>query len=197
MVMNLRGTEVLHASSVWSRGRAIAFVGNGGQGKSTLAASLVQEGLALISDDAVPLVPDGARIRTSNGPPEMNLWPRSWRLLNPNGRVANSGDKLLIRLAGNQHRAGNFPLAHIYFLKPSDQTAGAKVKPIGARETLMELVRAAHRLDLTDAGMLRRQLNTLHRVAKLVTAKALSYPAGIPKPGELATAVISDLACDS
>lgn len=190
MVMNLRGVEVLHASSVLTSQGAVVFVGNGGYGKSTLAASLIREQFPLLSDDAVPLVVRGQQVWTSSGPAEMGLWPRARRLLNRND---DSPNKLLVPLIAGEHQEGEFPLARIYFLKPSDQRRNVAVEPASKSETFLELVRAAHRLDLTDGRMLERQVNTLHQVASQVSARTVEYPVGVPDPDQLRTLVLSDL----
>jgi len=46
-----RDLLVLHASAVRVDGRAVAFCGRPGMGKSTLAAWLAESGHALVSDD--------------------------------------------------------------------------------------------------------------------------------------------------
>lgn len=56
-VLALAGRCVLHASAVAVDGRAIAFVGSSGGGKSTLAAAACAGGAELISDDVLRLDP--------------------------------------------------------------------------------------------------------------------------------------------
>ena len=51
LILSRREPLVLHASAILFDGRAIAFIGTSGQGKSTLAASHSQLGYSLISDD--------------------------------------------------------------------------------------------------------------------------------------------------
>lgn len=51
----VRGRPVLHASAVEMGGSAIAFVGNSGQGKSTMATLLCARGARLITDDVLSL----------------------------------------------------------------------------------------------------------------------------------------------
>jgi hypothetical protein len=53
VLVTLRGGSVLHASSVVLDGQLIVFVGNSGQGKSTLAALLCATGGQLFSDDVL------------------------------------------------------------------------------------------------------------------------------------------------
>lgn len=193
MVLNLRGTEVLHASSVFSSKGAVAFVGNGGYGKSTLASSLVYAGLKLLSDDAVPLRLDSKRLWTSSGIPRMGLWPRSRDLLGINMEIDNPSDKAYVKMSPVQYKSGDSLLKHIYFLNPSGEEANIKIAPMETQETLIELIRAAHRLDLTDNAMLKRQFIFLHQVAKFTVAKKLIYHPDIPDIKELYQAVLLDL----
>ncbi len=69
-----RGLLILHASVVKVDGRTLAFSGHSGAGKSTLAASLVQRGGELISDDlcCIQLTETEARVYPSA--PRLKLW---------------------------------------------------------------------------------------------------------------------------
>ena len=192
MVMNLRGTEVLHASSIWTPNGAAAFVGNGGYGKSTLAASLVQKGSPLLSDDAVPLIYHGQEFWTTSGLPIMGLWPRAQRLVSINGKPYKPYEKTRIKLNSTQYKSGEFPLACIYFLKPTEKNTTIEIISMPIQQTLIELVRAAHRLDLNDHNMLQRQFNTLKQVAELIPSKVIIYPKGIPDIEKLRSALLCD-----
>ncbi|PYG00688.1 Hpr(Ser) kinase/phosphatase [Georgenia satyanarayanai] len=72
----LRGNAVLHASAVEQDGRAIAFVGHSGMGKSTLAALMCSSGARVVSDDVVPVAPaDGEPPLVPLGATELRLRP--------------------------------------------------------------------------------------------------------------------------
>ena len=196
MILNHIGSEVLHASSVCSKKGALAFVGNGGYGKSTLAAGMIEQGCSLLSDDAVPLWPRGEEVWTSHGPAEMGLWsgarPVSASPSPDNGKPT----KERVKLAPPQHRCGDFPLFRLYFLQPSSGQPRAEVRALASRDCLMELVRATHRMDVTDEAMLRRQTNTLRNVARCLPAGILTYPSGLPDRARVIEAVLSDLEGD-
>jgi hypothetical protein len=55
MVLHQRGCLILHGSGVVIDGKAVAFVGRSGWGKSSIAAALAQMGYPLVSDDIFAL----------------------------------------------------------------------------------------------------------------------------------------------
>ncbi len=188
-LLNRRGTEVLHASSVLVGNTAIAFIGDGGQGKSTFAAAMVRAGDRLVSDDAVVLLlrPDG--LFTPAGPPEINLHPFARKFLRDEAAVTKSK----ARLTPGEHAPGTHRLDRLYFLSRAEANTTAYTKPLSGSELVVALVRAAHRLDIEDSDMLAGQLNTLNRVRDLVEARRLVYPANLEDPQAFADIVFDDL----
>lgn len=190
LILNLRGTEALHASSVLVGDSALAFVGNGGFGKSTFAAAMVKAGHQLLSDDAVVLLPSAGEIRTPSGPAEMNLYPHARSFLRPESQVSG---KAKVKLGQREYASGTFPLRRLYFLEPSDTSSTCRAAAFSGGELVLALVRAAHRLDIEDPDMLARQLETLKAVASSVPARRLSFPAGMADATVMAEAVTRDL----
>src|SRR5436853_233172 len=72
-----RGHFVLHASSVAIDGKAAAFAGPSGRGKSTLVAALASAGHPLIADDMSVIDTSGAAPVVQPGFPRVKLWPDS------------------------------------------------------------------------------------------------------------------------
>jgi hypothetical protein len=72
-ILHMRGRPSLHASAVVSNGRAVAFVGPAGQGKSTMAAAFLRKGAEFFSDDVLPLQLEQSRIWASAGLPFMKV----------------------------------------------------------------------------------------------------------------------------
>ena len=60
VLLQQRGSIVLHASAVSVGGRAMLFCGQSGAGKSTMAAMLCERGYALLNDDVCSLRPNAA-----------------------------------------------------------------------------------------------------------------------------------------
>jgi hypothetical protein len=78
LALHQRGHLILHASAVEIDGRAVAFLGWRGWGKSTLAAVLHGRGRAVISDDVTAiLMEDGQPPAVLPGVPQVKLWPDS------------------------------------------------------------------------------------------------------------------------
>ena len=70
-----RGLLPLHASCVEIGGRAVAFAGASGAGKSVFAAAFMKAGFSVISDDISAIdtgAPGGPTVRASS--PELRLW---------------------------------------------------------------------------------------------------------------------------
>ena len=57
LVVQARGRQVLHASAVRTDGGIVAFCGQAGAGKSTLAAILHGDGYEVVADDALGIEP--------------------------------------------------------------------------------------------------------------------------------------------
>jgi len=74
-----RGLTPLHASAVVIADRAVAFAGPRGHGKSTLAASLIARGYAVLSDDKITVQPRPTGIFALPGPPILSLFPSAAR----------------------------------------------------------------------------------------------------------------------
>ena len=78
LILHQRGRFVLHASAIAINGRAVAFLGGNGSGKSTMAAALHTRGHDLLADDVT-----AAHLGSSSCPtvlpsfPQFKLWPDS------------------------------------------------------------------------------------------------------------------------
>jgi hypothetical protein len=59
-----RGYQALHAGAVNIAGQAVAFVGESGQGKSSMTVTLLSRGHQLVADDIVPIDFKNGRINT-------------------------------------------------------------------------------------------------------------------------------------
>ena len=143
MVLHQRGVLAIHASVVAINGQsAVAFLGEKGWGKSTLAAALHSQGHTFLSDDllAIDFDPVG-RPMVRPGFPQIKLWPDSLHCL-------GSDPRLLPRLHPDfEKRASqitrNFccdslPLQHIYVLSYG---VSPKIETCSGQAALLEIIR--------------------------------------------------------
>ena len=185
LALSRRGKLVLHASSVMTEAGAISFVGETGAGKSTLAASFAKEGFPFITDDCLLLEESQGQLMAFPGYPGMRLWQDVVSRLFAGGPencdVAHYTDKKRIDLSIGSLRFqnGSVPLRKIYFLnscEPLGNDCPISIARISPRDSFLELVRHAYKLDIDDREMLVTEFTCLGRVVALPMFYRLSYP---------------------
>src|SRR5204863_102769 len=70
-----QGLEPLHATVVVVDGQGVAFLGDNGYGKSSLAACFLEGGYRLLTDDLLLLKASGGDVLAYPGPPRIKLFP--------------------------------------------------------------------------------------------------------------------------
>lgn len=116
----LKGFEVLHASGVVIEGRALAFVGHSGAGKTSLAVHLVNQGAELLADDVVALSPSSGGVSAHPGVRFANIVEEQYEAIPAErrerfGRVIGQSEKLHIVIGPMAQAAA--PLTALYFLE--------------------------------------------------------------------------------
>jgi hypothetical protein len=86
MVLQARGTEVLHASAVLTPHGVLALCAATGTGKSTLAYGLFRRGYPVWADDGVALDLPGSAVRVLPLPFEMHLRPSATAFFGLDGK---------------------------------------------------------------------------------------------------------------
>lgn len=181
------GEQLLHASAVTlANGATIAFLGESGFGKSTLASYCHLNGAQFIDDDCILLRSGEGGLRIAGGVPTLRLYQDSLRALghNPAGFARYAGgrtDKLQMSLAGQQMHPVTPPILQALFLlgAPGDVPADGAVTiaPASGQVALMSLVRGAFNLNPADKSTLRRMFQ--HRaqiLAEGLPVYHLNYP---------------------
>jgi hypothetical protein len=174
LLLHQRGYLVLHGSAVAVNGRAIAFLGNKGWGKSTVAASLYRRGHRLLADDVVALRIDGNEPPILwPGFPQFKLYPESAAAslgIDPGGLppLASFYDKRACP-AGNQFSHRALPLDGVYLLAIGDALSIDLIHPNQAFTHMVEHSYAARFGDLllngaTASAHLHQCTSLLNRV---------------------------------
>jgi hypothetical protein len=183
------GRVVLHASAViTSTGEAIAFTGESGAGKSTLATAFYHAGHPVITDDCLLLEYRAPFVYALPSYPSLRLWPDSVQAVmgegategGPFSEVAHYTTKrqLLMAQKALPEKARWLELERIYVLEEQAErhSAVVEVLPISGMTSIMALANAMFTLDPREQGSVKRNFESVGRVARGVDIRRLRYP---------------------
>lgn len=180
-----KAIPMLHASAVVVNGRAQVFLASNKGGKSSLAASLMQAGHPMLTDDILPIeAQDDSRIVGRPGYPQMRLWPEQAAHFLGEYRdldfVHPAFDKRRVPVgAGGLGRFHDqaAPLGCLWLPEMADDSPEIAVEPVSHREVLMRLLSGTFVAPFVEAlGWQSRRLDILGRIARDVPAYRLRYP---------------------
>ncbi|OKH32526.1 serine kinase [Calothrix sp. HK-06] len=141
ILLRQRGLLVLHASSVAINGEAIAFIGESGWGKSTLAEAFHSQGYSILTDDVMAVSVDGYQPLVIPSFPQVRLWSDTAAAV---GHAPGSLPSLSIETPKLSHILSDgfvqtpLPLKRIYVL---DFAAEFKIIPVDMQTSFVELMR--------------------------------------------------------
>jgi hypothetical protein len=195
-----RGIEPLHATAVVVDGRAVAFLGDSGYGKSSLAAAFVRAGYPLLTDDLLVLHETDDSYTAHPGPPRLKLFPAvAQRLLGDSVRGTRMNpltNKLIIPLPRRSAHLGPAPLHAVYVLNaPSRRspTRRVTIRAMAQRRAFVALLANTFNNVVTEPERLRRHFRLATRLAADLRIKSLSYPRDLDRVSEVREAVCADL----
>ena len=171
---------MLHGSAVDIGGQGVAFLGESGRGKSTLAASFATEGTRFLTDDGLLLEWVDGRCMIIPSHPSIRLWEDSQdALVNASAAMAPAVSfTSKARFLAGQGIAfcdEARPLRRVFFLGEGDAQAPT-IEPLRPAEALIELVKHSFLLDIEARDMLVRHFDDLTRLAELPIYFRLDYP---------------------
>jgi hypothetical protein len=144
-----RGLLPLHANAIVANGRAIAFAGRSGAGKSMLAAHFCVRGYDVLGDDVCVLSCDAAgRPLAWRGLPRLKLWRDAAEFFGHDcdtlERVLDGRDKYHVATAPAT-AAASFPLARIYVLGEQPARSRCRIAPLAGSSALDALMSNTYR----------------------------------------------------
>ena len=196
------GFEPLHSTAVVIAGQAIAFLGDCGLGKSTLAAAFLQAGHRLLTDDLLVLQLTPRGILAYPGPARIKLFPEVARtfLRDPANCVPMNPhtQKLVVPLQPTQACCDAVPLTAIYALQPSSEAPhnAIRIGQTSAREAFVTLLGSAFNCAIVEPERLRRHFEATHALAQVARVKTLSYPRSLRYLASVREAILGDLAAE-
>jgi hypothetical protein len=189
-MLTLSGECVLHASAIEHEGRALAFVGPPGAGKSTLAALLCANGTRLVTDDVLRLVEGTGGLDCEPGTSELRLRPAAASLATEvsgtKQEMADGRTGVLI-----EERGGRVRLGAIVFPKPSRAADSLRIVRLSAPDCLMELTKYPRTLGWMAPEVLERSFRWNSRIAREVAAFETVVPWGPPFDREIPQGILS------
>jgi hypothetical protein len=200
--LRLRGVTCLHASAVVVDGIALAFVGDGGMGKSTSAACFARMGLPVLTDDVLALEARGdSGFAVQPGLPRVMLWDESvqalWGAPEALPLVVAGWEKRFLDLnqSGYRHASQAAPLGAVYLLgERLAPDAPVEFSAVTGTEALMTLVTNTYANDFLDRPRRAQELEVLGRLVNHVPVRRLRAPEDRLAVQRICQAVLADFA---
>ncbi len=198
------GRFVLHGSAVEQGGRALAFVGVSGQGKSTIAAMFCAAGASLVTDDVLPLEFD-----SGDAVADAVRCIRSGREIRLRDKAASLADRFgadaMVRVTEDERHAvapvttrlERLPLSAIILPRPDREHSDVRARTLRAGEASLRLGRCERIEGWRGRDHLRRQFVDVGRVAASVPVFEVSVPWGPPFAADLPERVLEACELDS
>ena len=194
------GFEPLHATVVVVSGEAVAFLGESGYGKSSLAASFLESGHQLLTDDLLILRASAGRVLGYPGPPRLKLFRKTaYRFVGgaASGVPMNpETEKLILPLEGHRICSVPVPVKAFYSLAGPREVFrkwDIRSEPLSPRQAFLELVKNTFNRRILDADRLQRMLDQTASLASLVPVRKLSFPRVWNQLPSIRETIISDL----
>lgn len=183
------GHSPLHASAVESGGRAIAFIGPSGKGKTTLAALLCSDGARSVTDDVLRCEIEAGGAICFRGGSRLRLRPQAAALAAGLGGSAPTADGRTSALA-EPTALEQMPLAALVVPMPSRDSIELSLRRLRGREAATELLRSPRLLGWLDPELRMRHLDLCQGLAELVPVLEATVPWGPPFPAGLPAELI-------
>ena len=180
LVLSKLGKLVFHASAVAIGSGAVAFVGESGRGKSTLAASFAVSGCGFLTDDGLVVEARGEGFEALPSHPSIRLWDDSEAALIPPAarREPPVHYTSKARFLADDELAfcdEPRPLRRVYFL--GDGSAERlEMRRLSAAETLVEWVKHSFLLDIEEQPRLASHFDQVAALANRPIHYHLDFP---------------------
>lgn len=180
LALSRQGRPAYHASVVTLPGGAVAFLGETGMGKSTLAASFALGEATFLTDDALLIeeIDGGCLAMPSHA--SLRLWEDSVEALgseaNPLADPVSYSTKARL-LAGDAlaYTDEPQPLLAAYVLEQHD-TTDVTINALTGLDRYMAWLGNSFLLDIEDDDLLSQHFEWTHRISGAVPTFSLDYP---------------------
>ena len=189
------GKEHLHATCVVVDGEAFGFLGQPGDGKSTLAASFLAEGHPLLTDDLLVLDDQGGHTVSYPGLPRIKLTPETAETVlggtHQAGLPMNPQTSKLVLPVGDAFWETPVRLRRLYVL---GEGSSVSVGKLPSEEAFLALTQNTYNAAVADSGRLQQHLDFVERVYSTLGVSFVRYPRDYGCLKEVRAAILRDLA---
>ena len=193
--LEMNGALCLHGAAVVTSLGAVGFLGFNRAGKSSLAASFLTEGGALLTDDVLALDVEPSRIVARPGFPQIRLWPASAEALVGDARelepVHPDFDKRRVPIGPQGLGEFHDRPEQLRALFLPDRTGEVvSLSRISPRDAAIELVRHSFLGALGEAAIgVASRFERIVAVSERVPVFRLTYPNGLERLGSVRRAI--------
>lgn len=182
-MLSHQGQQIIHASCVRVGKSAIAFSGESGWGKSTIAAFFHTHGYTLLTDDCLLLQTYGSKVLGTPNYQGARLFQDSLSLLSEEKHaipVAHYGTKKRL-LMTDIIDPEPIPIRAVFILSDPvlrQLTTSVSIKKVSGAAAAMELVKNCFPLDIKDKKRMGTQMQQLAQIggSKNISIYHLDYP---------------------
>jgi hypothetical protein len=200
--LELNGVLALHSSAVVAGGKAVAFLSTNHGGKSAIAASLMQKGHQLLTDDILPICERNGLFFGRAGYPQMRMWPDEAEYF-----LGHYSDLEIVHPWYTKRRVdigrGGFgafcgeerPMGAIY-IPIRDELANdeIQIETVSPGEGIIELVRNSFSPFIVEAlGLQKKRMELFRRLVLNVPIRKLHYPSGFDHLQRVRAAIVDDI----
>lgn len=194
----MRGQEPFHATVVSRHGRAVAFLGDSGFGKTTLASYLLTEGYQLVTDDLLVMSRGAGGYTAHHGVPRVKLYPDSAAAipLGPaHGAMNPYTQKCVLGIDQALFQAGAVPLTAFFSIVSSKESPGdeVKIRRLSSRQAFESLTANCYNALYSDPQRLGRHFEIVGAIARNCPIFSLEYPRRFDQLYNVAKAVEKQL----
>jgi len=190
ILLSLAGHTVLHASAVAADDTAIAFVGQSGRGKSTVAALLCVAGASLVTDDVL-VVDAGPPPTCIGGANELRLREGASSIPHARPEIAvRTTEDDRVAFAPPAAQAASISLGGIVIPAPSREAQQVEAALVPPSTAVFKLLAFPRVHGWTRREVLAREFATLSELVNSVPVYEVVIPWGPPFDPAVAPAII-------
>lgn len=173
------GKPVLHGSAVVIDGRAFAFLGPSGRGKSTMAAAFARAGYAFLTDDGLVLHREDDTFFADPYLPSIRLLSDSERAVIGSDTLPDDGSMGKARIQAGPtvpYAAQRARLGGVYLMREPAGVNDVMIDPLTVAEGVDALLQHSFLLDSKDRARVRAHFDAMGALAESCPIFGLDYP---------------------